>query len=269
MGRLIVSGNTETVRSAGELQIGSYTGEYTVDENGWIRFLSSGELRVKSTTVIDAFLVGGGGAAASDVRDGTSTSRFVYMSPGGGGGYTVTKRAFTLYPHKKYSIVIGDGGKYYTANSSAAKNGGRGDTTSAFGVSAEGGYGGSFAPDKGGDGGSGGGAWGDASYTGGIDGADGNGGSESRPGGTGQGRTTRAFEEENGELFASGGNGGYSGGLSPEITPNPQAGASNTGNGGDGDCYWTYKDSKGTTRYNYKSGKSGGSGIVIIRRAVA
>ena len=286
MGSLIISGVKTRKETGGAPQVGSYTGEYTVDENGWIRFLTSGELRVKNTAVIDAFLVGGGGAAASHIRSGTSSSVYKYASPGGGGGYTLTKRAFTLYPHKKYSIVIGAGGKYYQANSSTAKDGGRGGTTSAFGVSAEGGYGGRLPKPsepseeritKGGDGGSGGGAVGGAKmvdgvtllyvYAGGVDGADG-GGTETEIGGTGQGRTTRAFEDVGGELFASGGDGGYWVALSPEKAGNPLAGAANTGDGGDGDCSWSYYDSQKVQRYSYRNGKSGGSGVVIIRKAV-
>lgn len=272
------------------LIIRSYTGKYTVDENGWVRFLTSGDLRVMNTTVIDAFLVGGGGAAGSAIRSTTTTSSSIrvykYASPGGGGGYTMTKRAFTLYPFKKYSIVIGAGGKYHLATTETAKDGGRGGTTSAFGAEAEGGYGGRIAKSsdtveeritKGGDGGSGGGAIGGKKtvdgvaalyvYTGGVDGEDG-GGTETTLGGAGQSRTTRAFEEEDGELFASGGDGGYFVSLSPDEAGTPQAGAANTGDGGDGDCSWSFY-SGNVQRYSYSSGKDGGSGIVIIRKAVA
>jgi len=270
------------MRAGGELQISSYTGEYVIDENGWIRFLTSGDLRVKNTTVIDAFLVGGGGSAARKMSSAASASR---ITPGGGGGYTVTKKGVTLYPHKKYGIVIGAGGRYYVSTS-LALDGEDGGATSAFGLIAEGGKGGQIAESsdlpedrvtKGGDGGSGGGAIGGEVrvdnvstlhiHKGGVDGADGE-ECESKAGGAGQGRTTRAFEEENGELFASGGDGGYNAGFEPETQPDPQDGAANTGDGGDGGCAWSYATSWNPTVSTTRSGKSGGSGIVIIRKAV-
>ena len=113
----------------------------------------------------------------------------------------------------------------------------------------------------GGDGGSGGGT-GDSTGTnngGGMDGGNGR-GSE---GGAGQGKTTRAFEDANGDLYATGGNGGAYG-----VTSMP--GEANTGNGGDGGAYMVERNPNtgAVQSYFIQEAQKGGSGIAIIRKAV-
>ena len=228
----------------------TYTGNYEiVDYNGnvitttttgeWkIRFLTSGTLTFhdfgSATNGVDVFLVGGGGSGAN----------FNPHSGGGGGGYTTTENCVTLQLNKGYIITIGSGGIGGDTNGSA------GGSTSAFGLTVSGGSGGGgggymIGPLKGGNGGSGGGA----GYCGGAEemasssagkgGTNGNGGGGTYSG-SGQGTTTREFEETSGTLYAKGGDGASSGGTMSN-------GTANTGNGGAGGGY------------------SGGSGIVIIR----
>ena len=193
-----------------------------IDDGGgnWrIKFLSSGVLTWLKDMLIDAFLVGAGGGGSI---------------AGAGGGYTKTSRLITLLPNTEYPITIGAGG---TAGSLTA-NGGTGGNTSAFDITANGGNGGKhlLAGGNGGDGGSGGGNNGG---TGGTDGSDGKSSSSgSGSPGKGQGTTTREFEENTGTLYSSGGDG---------ISDGAEAGADNTGDGGD-------------------YGKAGGSGIVVIRK---
>ena len=238
------------------IKVASYTGDYIIDADGNLQFLTSGMLVLKRGAVVDAFLVGGGGAG----RYG-----------GGGGGYTKTARSVALEAGQAYEIVIGEGG-VATQSTSASTYGTDGETTQAFGYSAEGGktckQSGSTTKLRGGDGGSGGGA-GTSSGDGGNGASNGlSGQAKSAAGGTGQGYTTRAFGEEDGALYAAGG-GGCPGGTSatPGAGGNPGAGNGaysaesdmsaqpNTGSGGGG----TYQ-SPGRI-------SNGGSGIVIVRRA--
>ena len=211
----------------------------TDDGGNWrIKFLSSGVFTPLNDMTIDAFLVGGGGsgAAGSNVR----------YAGGGGGGYTKTIRNVKLEKNTEYEIVIGDGGKIVLNGITKVGNNG-GDTT-AFGITVSGGKGASQGTGKtynGGDGGSGGGA---ATASGGSDGNDGN-SSGSYAGGTGQGTTTREFEESDGDLYASGGPGGG-------VTSSENA----KDNSGDGGCGMSSSSS-----YNGLGGY-GGSGIVIIRK---
>lgn len=210
----------------------TYTGDYEIvndsDEpvsaspNNWkIRFLTSGTLtftKFKTSDKIDVFLVGGGGGGP-----GATTSY-----GGGGGGYTQTGKNIAPSINTGYEIVVGAGG---------AKSA-RGGTSSAFNLSAEGGYAGSG--NNGGAGGSGGA--GKVAESIATDGADGEKGSGT--GGKGQGTTTREFAEASGRLYASGGAGLVSYGNKYPVL-------ANTGNGGH--CGGTYV--------------AGGSGIVIIRNA--
>lgn len=205
----------------------------TDEEKGiWkIRFLKSGKLTFTSISqTIDIFVVGGGGGASG--HDGIGV-------PSGGGGYTTTKIGYHPLANVEYTITVGAGG-------SAGKSdgdGGRGGTSSAFNVSAEGGYGALYAEGFGGDGGSGGNGYmsSAAGATNGEDGVDGTGG---YTGGKGQGETTREFGDSDGTLYASGGATNSSG----------KAGAANTGNGGG-------KPKSSSAG----AGTAGGSGIVIIR----
>lgn len=172
-------------------------GTYQVLDDGggnWrIKFLSSGTFTPLKNMVVDAFLVGAGGARG-------------YNNCGSGGaGYTTTVRSVVLTANTPYSIVVGAAG---TNGTVSHPNGTDGGTTSAFTASAAGGKGtpnGSNTSRKpGGNGGSGGGGY--RSYQdadGGTDGGDGT--TNDTAGGKGQGTTTREFGEADGDLYASGG----------------------------------------------------------------
>lgn len=217
----------------------SYDASYSVEnESGgnWnMKLLSSGTLTALTDSVIDIFLVGGGGSGDM-YDDGT-----IDEGAGGAGGYTQTYTRYKVAAGKTYSIVIGAGGIY-------SHGGKAGGATTAFGITAGGGEGaGGWA---GGNGGSGGGA------AGGAGGSDGSRGDDGRKrGGKGQGWTTRAFGESTGTLYAGGGGGnGKAGGAGGGGTPTEPNGAPNTGGGGYG----------GVTKSGEARG-TGGSGIVIIR----
>ena len=214
----------------------TYTGTYEyIDDGGgnWrIKFLSSGTFTPLKDMTVDAFLVGGGGSGAVCLKPG--------ISSGGGGGYTETFKKIELTANTEYYIEIGAGG-YLNVTSGMNTPGVTGGTTKAFGKSVPGGKGGgnnTGSLKNGGDGGSGGGA---PTGSGGVNGSDGTGDTA----GSGQGKTTREFGEESGELYSSGGNGDMA---------NPSDGNPNTGDGGGGKPYYSIKTS------------SGGSGIVIIRK---
>lgn len=217
----------------------TYTGTKALLDDGsghWrVKFLTSGVLTVAQPVLIDAFLVGGGGASSSGA--------------GGAGGYTGTFGSIMLSPGTSYPITVGAG----SASMSSA-----GGQTSAFGHAVNGGA----AHDnyRGGVGGSGGGGYGNGVVKGGDAGYDGSAGQTSNgnyPGGAGQGTTTREFAEAGGALYASGGPGmfyvdgsGTNGTAAPGGSAVNQAGAANTGNGAGG---------------NNGGNLAGGSGIVVIR----
>ncbi|MEA4928602.1 MAG: hypothetical protein VB104_07995 [Candidatus Limiplasma sp.] len=217
----------------------AYTGTKTLLDDGsghWrVKFLTSGVLTVAQPVLIDAFLVGGGGASSSGA--------------GGAGAYTGTYGSITLAPGTSYPITVGAGS---TSKSSA------GGQTSAFSHTANGG--GAHADYQGGAGGSGGGGYGNGTVNGGNAGYDGSAGQTTNgnyPGGAGQGTTTREFAEASGALYASGGPGMYyidtannAGAAAPGGSAVNQAGAANTGNGAGG---------------NNGGNLAGGSGIVVIR----
>lgn len=260
---MIIQGAQERFFQRGQLQVSSYTGEYVVDEEkGHVRFLTSGILKVNYPAMIDAFLVGGGGSAA---YYGSGSNRT--KTCGGGSGYTFTGRGIELIPGAPYEITVGEGGKASRSSGNtgyAPEKGGNGEDTVAFGVTAHGGEGGDT--NVGGDGGSGGGGMSnsfDNPPSGGEDGEDGVSVyiPTSYRAGVGQHSTTRAFGEEDGELFATGGHGGYVISATASMKRSPEDGAPNTGNGGDGAI-----DRGGAF---YGGNRSGGSGIVIIREAVS
>ena len=246
---------------SGGLPTFTYTGEFQIveedDVNWQIKLKTTGNLTFtnlgNAINGLDVFCVGGGGAGGG--------------YGGGGGGFTTTANYFPRI-NDTYSMYIGDG---------ATTSDERGGITSAFNgtIQAEGGYTSTYSPtpdnSRGGDGGSGGGGSGDN-----IDGArqtfGGNGGSDggnggdggytdkdgntksAYTGGRGQGPTTRAFSESDGELYSGGGGGNCNGGQSFEGSGGDggggdvgQNGIKNTGGGGGG------------------SGGFGGSGIIIIR----
>jgi hypothetical protein len=262
MGRLMPFASIRQKPSAdGEFVMRSYTGEYETDVRGYIRFLSDGVLVVENDTMIDAFLVGGGAG-------GYFVSDFSHAgAPGGGAGNTETRRKLTLYGGREYPIRIGEG-TY-----------GNGEDTTAFGARAKGGT--AYRPATGAsditypDGGSGGG---------GVDGAGGTDGGSGAGlnAGRGQGRTARLFGEADGELFAGGGAGGASlgkafpaGGVGGGGNADPSGnvdGLPNTGGGGAGGSWYSKDVDLGNGEFISEIAASepgkGGSGVVIIRRAV-
>jgi hypothetical protein len=244
MSEMIIFDHGQKIEAAtmGRIGVAKYTGSYKVDEKGNLHLLTSGELMLSRNTVIDAFLVGGGGAGGY---------RYHKFAGGGGGGYTNTVTRIQLEKGKKYTITIGNGGTGGKGSGDEYR-GEDGEETKAFGKKAAGGLGG--GPDYGGDGGSGGGGVtsGSASKdTGGTDGSDGNGTNA----GKGQGTTTKAFGEKNEAVFSDGGRGGMLAAIADA--------KANTGNGGAGSHYIDIMSG-----ISYRSGRSGGSGIVIIRETV-
>ena len=255
----------------------TYTGDYIKRDDGVVELRSSGVLTFNEAYVIDLFMVGGGGGGGNAQTNYNSQK----ASGGGGGGYTRTYRKLAVTNNASYNITVGAGG-------TVGVNGG----ASAFGanITVSGGNAGVNAsgsgtkPTKGGDGGSGGGAGviNDSGYgAGGSDGANGENSNQSEYyGGTGQGFTTREFNEATGKLYSGGGGGGrYTSGLQPVIsiggaggggaggwyhnTANNQpasAGDANTGGGGGGGA--------AVGAGSYTAGASGGSGIVCFRESV-
>lgn len=214
-------------------------GTYQVLEDGdgnWcIKFLLSGTFTPLRDMVIDVFLVGAGGGGYKS---------FAYGN-GGGGGYTKTVKSIVLTANTAYSIAIGAGGSAYKNSDNPGTSGG---DTSAFSETAAGGA--PATTKVGGDGGSGGGSYNsgkEVGYTGGSDGSNGGG----TNGGTGQGTTTREFGEANGDLYAGGGGGFYSGSI----------GVGGAGGGGN-----AKESGVANTGGGAGAGSEGGSGIVIIRK---
>ena len=271
MGNLMIMPSVRRKDSGelGELSIISYTGEYEIRDNGEIRFLTSGSLVLANDSAVDVFCVGGGASGSRAIISYTSEH---LAGSGGAGGYTKTKRNVIAYGGVVYPIVVGDGGI-----------GTDGAASSALGVKANGGkmYAviGNPAVIQTPDGGSGGGGY--TNTIGGIGGTDGGDGTGINAG-KGQGRTTRAFEEENGEVFADGGAGGTSsgeefaeggenggGGANPDGAVN---GMTNTGGGGAGGSWITrsveQEDGLVIVETVESEPGNGGSGIVIIRGAV-
>lgn len=234
----------------------TYTGQHQLidDKNGnWrIKILSTGQLRINKMVgnSIDIFLVGGGCAGGGE--EWTANS---YYGHGGSSGKTLTAKNVPIEKNHLYELQVGLGGSG-TAYA-------MGETTRAFNYLAPGGM---MI-----EGGSGGAAYG--GFTGGSDGANGQGAEGSTLGlwhgsspGKGQGSTTREFGEPIGKLYAGGGGGAPSGagGLGgggkaadDSLKTNAQPGEPNTGSGGGG-CY-----------VGYLTIASGGSGIIIIRNHAA
>lgn len=225
----------------------TYSGTYALLDDGdgnWrIRFLTSGTLTfTKRNATVDVFCVGGGGA-------GTATT--TGCSSGAGGKTAIG--TVTVVSGTEYSIVVGAG----------AISSGQGGTTSFIGVSAAGGF--SGVGTTGGSGGTGGSATSAANANGASDGSNGNvsGGTA----GIGQNTTTREFHETTGALY------GGSGGACRTSTTEAVGGE---GGGGTGGKYGVVASAPGTantgggggaqvTGSGIGGGKSGGSGIVILR----
>ena len=258
----------------------TYTGKYNMRDDGVVELLTSGTLVFLNPGVIDVFCVGGGGGGGWNPQYPEYPSESIAYG-GGGGGKTITVLKKSV--NGSYQITIGDGGTKGT-------NGG----ATSFGnlITAEGGKG---APSTrlyetsggGGAGGSGGGGGASASNQGGEGGADGENGmagypAQYRPGGNGQGTTTREFGEPTGKLYAGGGGGGRT-----LISQTPVVSRGGAGGGGSGgwvnnrDWQNMYQDAApgvantgggGGGGYQMsqtvmRAGASGGSGICCFRAA--
>lgn len=253
----------------------TYTGTYNIRKDGVVELLTSGTIVFLEPKVIDVFLVGGGGGGGK----AQTNYNVQKASGGGGGGYTLTYRKLKVANNASYNVAVGAGG-------TEGINGG----ASAFGdnITVSGGNAGvsssgtSTRPTNGGNGGSGGGAGvlSNSDYgAGGSDGANGENSNQSGYyGGTGQGFSTREFNEAAGKLYAGGGGGGRymsaqqpvvsmggSGGggtggwyYTPTNNQAASAGGANTGGGGGGAA---------ATAQGHITGGSGGSGIVCFREA--
>ena len=272
MGFLMIKQGAKGKPKIAQVRIENYTGKYRIDADGKVRFLTSGNLYFYEDAQIDVFLVGGGSS-------GHACDKFTDHHGGQGGGGGVTQTAYKIEVKKRtsYHIEIGAGGDAADAQYAS------GNASNAFGVTALGG-----TP---GGGGSGGGGYDPyaAGGKGGEGGTDGGHGGGMYNGGYGQGRTTRAFGETDGELFSDGGAGGTShredmqeapefakGGTAGggSAVPNEDMdGKPNTGSGGGGGSWYMKdvinEDGSVTKELITSRPGNGGSGIVIIRKAVS
>ena len=263
----------------------SYTGYYKERVGGVVEFLTSGKLTIYNDTIVDLFLVGGGGSGGSGTYKAFGTGNKNYIitaSRGGGGGYTNTIKAVNI-PTGEYDVIVGAGGSGIDGITDGVSGdegikGNDGGKTSILGYEVNGGLGGAIGDTLiNGNGGSGGG---DATFddNSGYGGSDGNNGNNSGDNcGIGQGFTTREFGETTGKLYSGGGGGGRparklsnsTGDQGPSLTFGGEggggnggipdyvtSGVANTGGGGGSGIY-----------YGKYKGASGGSGIVVMRIA--
>ena len=263
----------------------TYTGnaEWYNEEKTILKLKTSGVLTLSKDCYADVFLVGGGGGGNGS--NSTSINYHYHSGGGGGGGYTKTQRV-NFIKQTQYQAIIGAGG----AGASKNAYGGEGGATSINEVSVEGGksakqYSGQLS--GGGYGGSGGGSGypsEEYAHGGGDGGSNGSNGGGYNVVGVGQGTTTRAFGDSDGELFAGGGgagdamgtnslinyksgiggsggggNGADSGQRNARTPVLAASGVENTGGGGGGGSYG-YGSS-------YDNGAAGGSGVILIRFA--
>ena len=216
-------------------------------------FTSSGTFKVPANVYkIEVFCVGGGGRGQNGRLGGEGYN----PSGGAGGGYTNTG-SYSVSPGQSFSVVIGAGGGRGGGASSEGGAGYKGGTTSVSGLITA--AGGNFKGQAGSGGSGGGVSDSDVGYNGGSDGSDGGG----YYAGTGQHKTTRAFGESTGTLYAGGGGGGSyygthgAGGAGGGGNGGGGNGSTNTGGGGGG--------GKGASYESGAQGGDGGSGITIIR----
>lgn len=228
-----------------------------------LHILASGMLTFNHDMDVDIFAVGGGGGGAWG---------------GGGGGYTSTILSRRFQTGDTVDVTVGAGGKGKSNTVKGEATPG-GDSFMLFNgetvIHASGGNSGRVGISRigraGGDGGSGGGGGSFGSGThGGVGGSDGSDGimyetQKGNENGKGQGRTTRAFGELTGELYAGGGGGGS------ETSPAKSGGA---GGGGDGGYNAAGSNGEPNTGGGgggagnaTSAGGKGGSGIIIIRMA--
>lgn len=235
----------------------SYTGAYETssDDTYWyIKLKSSGKMTFTYRKNIEVGCVGGGGGTISN-RNYAHIGGFA----GGGGGYIKTGTT-TAEAGTAYAVTIGAGGEGINGwrDDVTAESGG---ATSAFGISAPGGGGGSFDSP-----GAGTGAGGKGGYYINIQGA--NGGSGLKLfgfgpfGGGGGGSGAGGMALAGGTGGAGGGGNGGRGGINGVDGGDGGNGAANTGGGAGGAGGGWYEEP-----YQSRPGKagSGGSGVVIIR----
>lgn len=261
----------------------SYTGsfQWKDEDHTVLALLSSGVLSFPGDITLQVFLVGGGGGGGAGSNGGGGG--------GGGGGYTQTSQ-ITLHANEEYTIGVGAGGLPTPWSAPPAPSPTSGGQTTAFDLTANGG-GGGFSPLRGvtangGAGGSGGGGGGDdlLSSQGRPGAGSSNGGAgasgTSGPGGAGQGTTTRAFGDPDGELYAGGGGGGGGAFEDNDGFMVYAIGASGgAGGGGTGGCgRGPISPTSGTVSYGggggggggvksmgQNAGASGGSGVILLR----
>lgn len=252
----------------GAFVIPSFTGSYSLfgdEQKGYIELYSSGTLTFSTSATVDIFAVGGGSAGKAG-RDKLNTGE------GGSSGYTQTYKKVEL-DKGEYEVAIGSGG------TTSAASGGEsyildyralGGTITGGGSSGGGYYTYRLAHPPGLT------ERANAISDGNVD--------NSTEFVTSQHRTTRAFEEADGILYAGGGGcgglfnssqykvdaagkSGASGGggngqyYNSSISYIPTAGTANTGSGGGGGGSISNGSSAGSTK---KFG-AGGSGLVIVR----
>lgn len=223
-----------------------FTGSYAVfgdKEKGYIELYTSGTLTL-AKGVYDLFGVGGGAGRT-------------YANKGGSGsGYTTTQRQLEL--EGEFPVLIGAGGvfSYQTVETSPARGG---DTTVGTILFAKGGT----MDRHGGSGGGGNGSVGEYDYAGnggsnGSNGFNGWDGYDVIKGGSGQGTTTRAFEETTGKLYAGGGAGAVFG--------DGKKAVGGAGGGGDQMKNGTPNTGGGAGAGGLEPEETtGGSGIIVIR----
>lgn len=216
----------------------------------------------------DAFAVGGGGSGAAYITQYTNSSMSV---TGGAGGKTATKENIDI--SILYSISIGAGGASKSAVDNQNVQGANGGNTTVKDsqgnsiLTANGGNGGKANPTSaaGANGGSGsGGSYGGAmagTHAVGYSGANGASGQtvDVATGGTGQGKNTRAFGAEDGELFSDAGASAVIG-ISNSLA---------TGSCGEGGGSAVSSIGSSSIVYSAESGKTKGSGggACVIRRS--
>ena len=261
-----VNGVAQLFYEANSFILPAYTGQYVISGDktkGSIQLLTSGTLTLHPATY-DIFCVGGGASGGYPSWRNLGSKYY----GGGGGGYTFTQLKRQVNVARNCAVVIGSGGIVPASSGDDARTAG-GNTSITIAGSIYEASGGTAESEEvilktmvmGTHGGSGGGA-GAASmngsgYDGGSDGSDGKADRYGDVhGGTGQGSTTRAFEESNNTLYAVGGGGGGSGG----------AGAGGEGGGGRGGSDGTANTGGGGGGANGGStAGDGGSGIVVVR----
>lgn len=244
-------GGVASTEDAPTFELPIFTGNHMIygdETEGRIELLESGELTLYPGTY-DVFVAGAGASGS-----GNASPMPTGLAPGGAGsGYTITKKGITVKDFLVLSVLVGAGGVATTSpiGSTGSKSS---ITIGEDEITANGGnpaavY--NYYYTKGGDGGSGGGGNANNDQDGGAVGTDGSNGSSG--GGTGQGTTTRAFEDPEGTLYATG---GRAGGTYNKTQP----GTSATANTADGGSSAGMRSSSSA-----KVGGNGGSGIIIIR----